>query len=84
MYLGELQSKDVVSITDGRNLGRIVDVEINDEGVITSILIEKEKLVERVKDLTKDLNDANLTNQRQQRRLGSPNKNYTNYIIAMW
>lgn len=43
MYLGELQSKDVVSITDGRNLGRIVDVEINDEGVITSILIEKRR-----------------------------------------
>ena len=43
MYLGELQSKDVVSITDGRNLGRIVDVEINSEGVITNILIEKRR-----------------------------------------
>ena len=43
MYLGELQSKDVVSITDGRNLGRIVDVEINNEGIITNILIEKRR-----------------------------------------
>ena len=43
MYLGELQSKDVVSVTDGRNLGRIVDVEINSDGVVTNILIEKRR-----------------------------------------
>lgn len=43
MYLGELQTKDVVSTNDGRNLGRIVDVEINNEGIITNILIEKRR-----------------------------------------
>ena len=43
MYLGELQTKDVVSINDGRNLGKIVDVEINSEGVVTNILIEKRR-----------------------------------------
>lgn len=43
MYLGELQSKDVVSVSDGRNLGRIVDVEINSDGVVTNILIEKRR-----------------------------------------
>jgi YlmC/YmxH family sporulation protein len=41
MFLGDLQSKDVVSINDGRNLGRIVDVEINNEGSIVNIVIEK-------------------------------------------
>ena len=43
MYLGELQTKDVVSTNDGKNLGRIVDVEINNDGVITNILIEKRR-----------------------------------------
>ncbi|MBR5662404.1 MAG: YlmC/YmxH family sporulation protein [Bacilli bacterium] len=43
MYLGELQTKDVVSTNDGKNLGRIVDVEINSDGVITNILIEKRR-----------------------------------------
>lgn len=43
MFLGELQTKDVVSMSDGRNLGRIVDVEVNNDGVITSILIEKRR-----------------------------------------
>ncbi len=43
MFLGDLQSKDVVSINDGRNLGRIVDVEINNEGSIVNIVIEKRR-----------------------------------------
>ncbi len=43
MYLGELQNKDVVSLNDGRNLGKIVDVEIDSNGCITNILIEKRR-----------------------------------------
>ena len=43
MYLSELQSKDVVSMNDGKNLGRIVDVEVDSDGTITNILIEKRR-----------------------------------------
>ena len=43
MFLGDLQSKDVVSMSDGRNLGRIVDVEIDNNGYITNIVIEKRR-----------------------------------------
>ena len=43
MYLGDLQIKDVVNINDGKNLGRIIDVEIDNEGKIINILIEKRK-----------------------------------------
>jgi YlmC/YmxH family sporulation protein len=43
LYLGELQNKDVVSLNDGRNLGKIVDVEIDSNGCITNILIEKRR-----------------------------------------
>ena len=43
MFLGDLQSKDVVSMNDGKNLGKIVDVEIDSNGYITNIVIEKRR-----------------------------------------
>ena len=47
MFLGDLQTKDVVNINDGKNLGRIVDVEIDSEGKIVNIVIEKRKFFKR-------------------------------------
>ena len=44
MLLSDLQSKDVVSIKSGDNLGRIIDVEINEEGKIINIYAETRKL----------------------------------------
>lgn len=43
MYLGDLQTKDIVNINDGRNLGRIVDVEIDADGKIVNIVVEKRR-----------------------------------------
>lgn len=43
MFLVELQSKDVVNINDGKNLGRIADVEIDNEGRIINIVVEKRR-----------------------------------------
>lgn len=40
MYLGDLQSKDIININTGKNIGRISDVEINKDGVIKNILVE--------------------------------------------
>jgi len=47
IYLGELQSKDIVNINDGKNLGRIIDVEIDEDGKIVSILIERKRLFKK-------------------------------------
>lgn len=47
MFLGELQAKDVVSMKDGRNLGRITDVEIDTSGKIINLLIEKRRFFKR-------------------------------------
>lgn len=44
MRLGELQRKDVVSILDGRRLGRISDVEINENGAILHFVVEFRRL----------------------------------------
>ena len=40
MYLSELQQKDIISLNDGRKIGRIIDVEIKEDGTINKLLIE--------------------------------------------
>ena len=47
MYLGDLQLKDIVSLDDGKNLGRIVDVEVDMEGKIINLIIEKKRIFKR-------------------------------------
>lgn len=47
MFLGDLQTKDVVNVNDGKNIGRIVDVEIDNEGKIVNIVIEKRRLFKK-------------------------------------
>lgn len=43
LRLADLQRKDVVSIKDGRRLGRIIDVEINGVGAIEYLVIEPKR-----------------------------------------
>ena len=41
MRLSDLQSKNLVNMTDGKNIGNIIDVKINEEtGNIDSLIIE--------------------------------------------
>jgi len=40
MRLADLQRKDIVSLKDGKRLGRIVDVEIDGLGEILYLVIE--------------------------------------------
>lgn len=48
MYLSELQNKDIISVKNGINLGRIVDVEVNSEGKIISFVAEERKFFRKV------------------------------------
>ena len=41
MRLSDLQQKDVVSINDGRRIGRIIDAEINEDGLILRLIVEE-------------------------------------------
>ena len=43
MYLSELQNKDIVSIINGKKIGNIVDISINNEGYISGLIIQKVK-----------------------------------------
>ena len=44
MRLSDLQNKSIVSVTDGRNIGNIIDVKIDEvTGSILSLIIEGSK-----------------------------------------
>ena len=40
MRISELQNKDVINIKDGKKVGNIIDVMINQEGKVISIIVE--------------------------------------------
>ena len=40
MRLSDLQLKEIVNITNGKRIGRIIDVVIDDKGSITNIVLE--------------------------------------------
>ena len=42
MRLSELQSKDIVSLNDGKRMGKIIDIEI-DSGKIYNLIIEPKR-----------------------------------------
>ena len=43
MFLSDLQTKDLISIKDGRRIGRIIDAEINNDGHLLYLIIEEKK-----------------------------------------
>ncbi len=43
MRVSDLQVKDVVAITNGKRLGRIVDIDITNEGIINYFVVEERK-----------------------------------------
>lgn len=45
MRLSDLQSKDVVDIIDGKKIGNIIDININLEGKMESLIVEKSKFL---------------------------------------
>ena len=41
MRLSELQEKKIISILTGKNIGTIIDIDINDNGSINYLIIEE-------------------------------------------
>lgn len=46
--MSDLQRKDIVNIADGTRLGKIVDLNINEEGIIINLIVEPIKLLRRI------------------------------------
>ena len=45
MILSELQYNDVVNIIDGRKIGNIIDININLDGKMEELIVEKSKFL---------------------------------------
>lgn len=43
MRLSDLQDKDVVDLKSGVKVGNIIDIRINQEGYVTSLVLERKK-----------------------------------------
>ena len=48
MLISDLQRKDIVNTNDGTKLGRIVDLDVNNEGIINHLVVEPYKLMKRI------------------------------------
>ncbi len=47
MNLSDMQKKDIINMETGDNLGRIIDAEINDSGVVIRFFIEPRKFLKK-------------------------------------
>ncbi len=46
MRVSELQRKDIVNVNDGKIIGKIIDIEINEsDGSLVCLIIEKTKYI---------------------------------------
>ena len=48
MRISDLQTKDVVNQVDGCNVGRIIDMDIKEDGTINYCIVEPKKLIKRL------------------------------------
>lgn len=74
MRLSDLQNKNIVNVIDGKNIGNIIDVNISNDGIIESLVIESNKSLFSLnregdtdifwKDITKIGEDVILVNTR--------------------
>ena len=44
MYLSELQNKDIINVKDGKRLGNIIDIGIDNDGKINGLMIQKNRI----------------------------------------
>ena len=47
LRISELQSKDIVNTKDGKKIGRISDLVINNDGEIDYLIVEPSKILKR-------------------------------------
>lgn len=47
MRLSDLQSKDIININDGKKIGTIIDVNINEDGKMNSLVVERGRFLSK-------------------------------------
>ena len=48
MLLSDLQSKDIINMNNGNNLGRIIDAKIDSVGKISYLVVEEKKFIRKM------------------------------------
>ena len=44
MRLSDLQDKDIINLSDGKKIGKIIDAIVEDDGIIQALVIQKTKI----------------------------------------
>lgn len=44
MRLSDLQSKDIVNVMDGKKVGNIIDVSLDEQGKMVSLIVSRSRL----------------------------------------
>ena len=47
MLMSDLQHKDIINVINGSRIGRIVDIEVNNDGIINYLIIGEIKMMKR-------------------------------------
>jgi len=45
LRLSELQNKTIINLIDGKNLGNIIDVNVDEKGKIIELIVEKKRFL---------------------------------------
>lgn len=45
MRLSDLQHKNVINLFDGKNIGNIIDISVDDNGKINGLIVEKHRFI---------------------------------------
>ena len=48
MRLSDLQSKDIIALEDGKKIGNIIDVAIDDKGNMIALIVQKSKFLNNI------------------------------------
>lgn len=47
MLMSDLQHKDIINTLNGARIGKIIDIEVNDKGVINYLIVGEIKMMKR-------------------------------------
>lgn len=47
MLISDLQRKDIINMTTGSRIGKIIDIDVNEDGLINSLIVGELKMMKR-------------------------------------
>ena len=56
MRISDLQSKRVINLLDGKDIGNIIDIEIDEKGNIINLIVEKRRFIISYFSSNKEIN----------------------------